>query len=234
VDQHAELLARAPYPCHASTAYHRVRYVPFPPGAHLGRVDTHLSVFSRVALARGWRHALPTLAESWLRRQFNLRRAMLELEAPLADGRALRLGDVHLSAFSHGDGTLPKQVDRVLDRLDRARAEGALVLCGGDFNALPPGDDPERLGPDADQYRADRDVVRPLFDRYRSAIPAEAHRDEPERWRTWLPFGSTVADRAIDHLFVGEGIEVLDVAVLTGVDDVSDHLPLRVELEVAP
>jgi endonuclease/exonuclease/phosphatase family metal-dependent hydrolase len=235
VDQHAELLARAPYPCHASTPYFRVRYVPHPPGNHLGRVDMHLSVFSRFSAVTAVRHALPAVAsEGWLTRQFSLRRAVLELTLPVADGRALRVCDVHLSAFTHGDGTLPLQIDGVAERLRVAGREGALVLAAGDFNALPPGDDPARLGVDAGQYADDGEPMRVLFDAYRSGIPREAHEDEPERWRTWLPFGSPVAERAIDHLFVGPGLEILDAAVLSGVSDLSDHLPLRFEVAVTP
>lgn len=235
LDQHAELLARAPYPCHASAAYHRVRYVPHPPHQHLGRVDLHLSLFSRLRATRAERHALPAVSsEGWLRRQFNLRRAILEATLPLADGRVMRVCDVHLSAFTHGDGTLTQQIAGVAERMRAARDSGALVVAGGDFNALPPGDDPARLGPDAGQYALDGEPLGALYDEFRSAVPREAHLDEPERWRTWLPFGRTDAQRAIDHLFVGPGVEVLDAAVLTGVSDVSDHLPLRFELAATP
>ncbi|MEZ4238242.1 MAG: hypothetical protein R3F59_19245 [Myxococcota bacterium] len=116
-DQHAELLARAPFPCHASTPVHDVRYVPFPPQRHLGRVDVHLSVFSRYRMTEGTRWPLPPMDEPWLRRQFNFRRALLELSLPLADGRTLSLFDVHLSAFTGGTGALARQVDAVADRL---------------------------------------------------------------------------------------------------------------------
>ncbi|MEQ1508166.1 MAG: endonuclease/exonuclease/phosphatase family protein, partial [Myxococcota bacterium] len=232
VDQHAELLARCPYPCHASTAYYRNRYVPYPRHQHLGRIEMHLSVFSRFRIAGATRWPLPELAEPWLRRQFNLRRALLEATVPLTDGRSLALFDVHLSAFSRGDGTLPRQLGAVADRLRAARDAGHPVVLGGDFNALPPGDDPSRLGPDAGLYADDGEPLRIVADTFASAVPPEAHRDEPERWRTWLPHGAHVADRAIDHLFVGPGVEVLDVAVASGVTDASDHLPLRIELTV--
>jgi endonuclease/exonuclease/phosphatase family metal-dependent hydrolase len=225
VDQLEELLRRCPYPRAASAPYHRNRYVPHPPHRHLGRMDMHLVVLSRLAIGRAVRHALPALREGWLRQQFNLRRAVLEAAVPLADGRDLRVLNVHLSAFSGGDGTLPAQLARV----EALLAEGT-ALCGGDFNALPPEDDPSRLG--ADRVHFDEHALRPLYERYTSAVPAEAHADEPERWRTWMPPGSSVADRALDHVFVTPEVEVLDVAVLSGLADASDHLPIRLELRV--
>lgn len=230
VDQHAELLARAPYPCHTSTPYHRNRYVPFPPSNHLGRIDMHLSVFSRFRMTDAIRWRLPELMESWVRRQFNLRRALLELTVPLSDGRTLGLFDVHLSAFSRGDGTLPRQLDTIVRRLG---TRGPPFVIGGDFNALPPGDDPTRLGTDAALYADEGDPIGVLYDTFPSAISAEAHRDTPERYRTWLPPGLDEADRAIDHLFVSPGVEVLDATVLTGITDASDHLPMWVELQVS-
>lgn len=229
VDQHAELLARVPYPCHTSTPYHRNRYVPFPPAQHLGRIDMHLSVFSRFRMTDAVRWRLPELMESWVRRQFNLRRALLELSVPLSDGRSLGLFDVHLSAFSRGDGTLPRQLETIAQRL---QTRGPPFLIAGDFNALPPGDDPSRLGADSALYADEGDPLGILFDAWQSAIPAEAHQDEPDRYRTWLPPGLDEADRAIDHVFVSPGVEVLDATVLTGISSVSDHLPMRLEIRV--
>ena len=230
-DQHAEILARAPYPCHASTAYFDNRYVPHPPDDPLGRVEMHLSVLSRYRVATGTRWPLPALSEPWLRRQFNLRRALLQLDLPLSDGRTLSLFNAHLSAFSGGDGTLPRQIGAVRDRLVAAGPDRPQVLAG-DFNALPPVDDPARLGAAAEHYAADIDAMQVLFDRFRSVVPLEAHRDEPERWRTWLPHGAERPERALDHAFVTDAVEVLDASVLSGISDASDHLPIRIEIAV--
>jgi endonuclease/exonuclease/phosphatase family metal-dependent hydrolase len=232
VDQHAEILARSPYPCHTSVPYHRNRYVPHPPANPLGRMDLHLSLYSRAPVGEARRIALPERrADPWIRRQFDLRRAILEVDLPLADGRVLRVGDVHLSAFTGGDGTLRQQVARVHDRLSVARAERIPALYAGDFNALPPDDDPHRLGAHAGAYLDDRGVLEPLYTDFTSAIPREAHQDEPERWRTYLPFGADAPERALDHAFT-QGLDVLDAAVLTGHDRWSDHLPLRLEIAV--
>lgn len=224
IDQHEELLARVPYPSSCSTPYFRNPYVPHPPHRHLGRVDMHLSVFARHRLDGAVRWALPDLHESWLRRQFNLRRALLEVELPVEGGGRMRAFDLHLSAFSRGDGTLARQLAVVASRLDECDRDGVPFLLGGDFNALPPGDDPARL-PDPELY-ADGWPIAPLFERWTSAVPLAAHRAEPSGWRTWLPHGADVADRAIDHLFSSRTVQFSDVRVLGEAADASDHLPL--------
>jgi endonuclease/exonuclease/phosphatase family metal-dependent hydrolase len=176
------------------------------------------------------RYRLAEMREPWVRRQFNLRRAVLELELPQAEGRPVRLLNTHLSAFSMGDGSLPVQVGQVLDRLREAERAGLTAICGGDWNALPPGDDPHRLGADAALYSDDGWPLAPLFADWTSAVTLEQHRDEPERWRTWLPRDTDAPDRAIDHLFASRDLEVLDSTVLRGDPGASDHLPLLVEL----
>lgn len=234
IDQHAELLTRLSYPYHVSTPYYQNRYVPYPTHQHLGRVDMHLSIFSRFAIRSAVRHPLTDLHESWIRRQFNLRRAVLEVGLPLSDGRRLSLMNTHLAAFSRGDGTLPAQIAAVADRVDDAQLRNEIAIVGGDFNALPPGDDPSRLGSDADLYRDEGWPISLLFDRLQSAVPAEAHEDEPERWRTWLPHGEETAQRALDHVFATPGIELLDTMVASGVHHLSDHLPIRLEYSISP
>jgi endonuclease/exonuclease/phosphatase family metal-dependent hydrolase len=52
---------------------------------------------------------------------------------------------------------------------------------------------------------------------------------EPERWRTYLPFGASAPDRTLDYAFVGRQVQLGEVVVLqeTGI---SDHLPILVTL----
>ena len=232
IDQHAELLARTDYPCHLSTPYFRSPFVPHPPHAPLGRMDMHLSVFSRYRLERAVRWQLPLLRESWLRQRFNLRRALLQVDLPLVAGGRFRAFATHLSAFSRGDGTLPRQVAAVMQHLTQSLAEGVPWILAGDFNALPPGDDADRLGSAASLYGERDTPVGALFDAFRPAVPALEHARHPERYRTLLPPGATQADRAIDHAFTSRDVAVVDARVLRHVTDVSDHLPLLVTLRV--
>lgn len=231
VDEHDELLRRAPYPCHASAPYHRSIYVPHPAHEHLGRVDLHLSVFSRYTIAAGQRTALPLPPDAWWRRLFNLRRAILDLELPVAGGGTLRVLDTHLSAFTRGDGTLERQVAALDEVATRSEQAGEAWILAGDFNSLPPGDDASRLGRDAIEYTEAVSPVKRLFDRWDSVVPPDVMLADGARWNTYVPFGADAPDRVIDYLFAGRRVTVGEARVLP-VLDVSDHLPLLVTVTV--
>ena len=234
IDQHARLVEMGGWSSHTSAPYHRVCYVPVPFPAALGRVDFHLSVLGRHTIRAARRIALPLLNEGWLRRQFNLRRAVLEVDVPLADGGTLRLMNTHLSAFARGDGSLAAQVEVLDARMAQATREVDAWVLAGDLNALPPGDDAGRLGADARDYPEKTSPIAALFDRYQSAIPAAAHAADPEPWRTYLPPGAAAPDRAIDHVFYGGRIDVREVVVLREHAELSDHLPIRLDLTIRP
>jgi endonuclease/exonuclease/phosphatase family metal-dependent hydrolase len=229
LDEHAWLVEALPsHRWHASTPYHRVPYVPAPPHEHLGRVDLHLSVFSKVPLTTGRRHQLPLLRESAVRRWFNLRRAVMDV--PLMWGDVpLRLLHTHLSAFSRGDGTVPRQIAALSHRIASAEADGHDWLLAGDFNALPPGTDPRGLHDD-DLYGY-VSPLGPLYARSTPAVPLTDHARHPTRWATWVPFGGLAPDRAIDHAFARAGrLSFHDVHVDRRALGLSDHLPLVFEL----
>lgn len=230
VDQHAWLVDALPdHRWHASTPYHRVPYVPAPAHEHLGRVDMHLSVFSRYPLDPGVRWQLPLLRESRVRRIFNLRRAVMDLPLRMAHG-TLRLLHTHLSAFSRGDGTVPRQIASLRHRAAAARADGDAWLLAGDFNALPPGVDPRAL--DHDHLYGAVSPLGPLFGEATAAVPLVAHRADPGRWHTWVPFGGRVPDRTIDHAFGSPDVHFHDVWVDRGSLGLSDHLPLVFDLSL--
>jgi endonuclease/exonuclease/phosphatase family metal-dependent hydrolase len=86
IDQHARLLAATGYGCHTSAAYWRVPYVPHPKHEHVGKVNMHLSTFSRFQLGGATRVQLPLLDESRVRRLFNLKRAILDVSLQTAGG----------------------------------------------------------------------------------------------------------------------------------------------------
>lgn len=234
IDQHEVLVGALDYACDVSAPYFRSPWVPVPRHNPLGRVDMHLTALAKVRIGAAVRWQLPLLREPWLRRQFNLRRALLQLDLPRVAGGAMRLFSTHLSAFSQGDGTLGRQVGQLVEHLSRADAESLPWLLAGDFNALPPGDRADRLGDAARHYPEARSPIAVLFDAFQSAIPADAHQREPDAYRTLLPPGSDVADRAIDHVFTTPGLRVRQARVLRHVTDVSDHLPILVTVEVPP
>lgn len=224
IDQHAWLAGALALPVDVSTPYHRNAYVPHPPHEHLGRVDMHLSVFSRFAVTEARRTPLALLDESPVRQAFNLRRALLELRLACAAGGELWLGNTHLSAFSFGDGTLATQARQVADAAARADQAGARWAVAGDFNALPPGDDPGRLGEDASLYPESVSPLAPLFARGRAAT-GDGGLLHPAG-RTWVPWGSNLADRTLDYVFFGPGLRAVAHLAAAAGAQWSDHLPL--------
>ncbi len=231
IDQHAALLARVPYPCHLATPYHRAGYVPHPSQQHLGKVDMNLSVFSRYRVDKATRHQLALLDEPWWRQAFNLKRALLEVELPMDDGTTFTAFDTHLSAFSKGDGTLGKQMGELDAAMTRVEGEGRPWLLGGDLNALPPGDDPSRLGAEGAWYAEDVTPVKRLFDRHASVIPAAQYAGEPQRWRTYVPFGAEQPDRTLDYVFHGRAVDPGEIGVRQELA-ISDHMPIVLDLTV--
>jgi len=232
VDQVAELLAAVPHASWATTPYWRVPYVPSPSHQHVGRTDMHLATLAQLRLHEATRYQLALLQEPFYRRAFNLRRAVLETRLHGPDGEPrLAVLNTHLSAFSRGDGTLGRQMDQLEERLEALDEEGVPWILGGDFNALPPGDDPTRLGADSELYADASTPIQRLFDAgRRSAFPLRRLQEQPETTRTYLPFGATEPDRTLDYLFVSEGIEVRSATVLVDREPISDHLPLVVDI----
>jgi endonuclease/exonuclease/phosphatase family metal-dependent hydrolase len=185
----------------------------------------HLAVLSRFSLEAGERIALPGLAEGWLRRQFNLRRALQWLVLPVEGGPSIRIGNTHLSAFSRGDGTLQHQVAV----LEAWMNEDNHWLLAGDMNLLPPGDDPGRLEGSESSYADDPNPAVGLKpDRY------DVARDDllTEGERTYVPFGSPEPDRKIDYLLASEALELVEHEVLRAPMALSDHLPIRAVFRV--
>jgi len=219
-------LAGEEWACQVSTPYWRAPYVPHPSHEPVGRVDMHLATLSRFGIDRAVRHQLPLLDEPMIRRMFNLRRAILETRLPIEGGGELVLLNTHLSAFSKGDGTLPRQMDVVAAHAAAAEDSGLPWIATGDFNALPPGDDSGRLGADAAYYAEQSTPIQPLFDQFSSAVPLGELQADPEPWRTYLPPGATRADRTLDYVFHGTRVQPLNLRVLHGAGDLSDHLPL--------
>jgi endonuclease/exonuclease/phosphatase family metal-dependent hydrolase len=232
VDQYKRLLEALPYPCHASTPYHRALYVPTPPHEHLGRVDMHLAVFSRYRIDQATRFQLPLLQESWVRQIFNLRRALMALRFPVEGGGSFMAYNTHLSAFSRGDGTLERQVAMIRAHLDEAGRANTPWLLAGDLNSLPPGDDPSRLGEDGVLYTDAAPPIQPLFDSYTPAVPLNELLSNPQPWRTYVPFGADRTDRVIDYMFYGQGVVPHTYSVDSNAIELSDHIPLISEFSL--
>ncbi len=224
------LKAHPEFKCWTSTPYHKSSYIPAPSHQHLKQVQMDLTVFSKYSIRQATRHALPMLKESFLRRAFNLKRAVFEVHLPVEKSTDLVLLDTHLSAFSFGDGTLDKQVAKLLQLGMQLEKQGFPWVLSGDFNLLPPGDNPERLGKDAQYYSEKHNPIEILYKTFTPALTIEQYDKNRSKYNTYLPFGAKKTDRWIDHTFVGQKVKVLNYQPLQKYSNISDHLPIVIDI----
>lgn len=234
IDQLKRFLQANPYPSWAATPYHKSAYIPTPGHQHMKRVNMQLAVFSKFTIKRATRYALPLLQESFLRRAFNLKRAVLEVEIPLKQGGSLLLMNTHLSAFSKNDGTMKRQIKKLMELTNAAERSGKPWFIGGDFNLLPPGVAPSTLGKKEAAYYSSlqNNPIQPMFEKWRSGLTLEAYKKNPSLYNTYLPYQASQADRWIDYIFTGSKASVVTYKVLSQYTSISDHLPILIELEL--
>ncbi len=162
------------------------------------------ALLSRLPILVSDVHPLPATAEPR-----TALRTMIEL-----DGAALWVTTTHFDNDSAAGRAA--QAAAVTDLLTEPMETGVLA---GDFNAQP-----------------DAAELEPLRARFHDAWQIARDRDDRCTWRFWqsgegntFPAGSP--DRRIDQVWVSPGIAVAQARVV-GTDDVSDHLPVVVDLEV--
>lgn len=217
----------------AVTPYHKAPYVPHPVHSHLKRVNLNLGILSRFSLNDATRHQLALLNEPRWRQYFNLKRAILDSSIPIENhskenhSKDLRVAVTHLSAFSNGDGTLNKQVAQLKNWMRNQSPDQPWILAG-DFNLLPPKDDPKRLGEDAALYADAINPILELIPEFKVAFPNSL---APES-NTYIPFAANQPDRKIDYIFYGGPIELHEAIVLTEAMEISDHLPLKITFSI--
>jgi endonuclease/exonuclease/phosphatase family metal-dependent hydrolase len=238
-DQLARLLALLGdrYPCHASAFYWKASFVPHP--NILGAAGMKLSTLSRFAMASATRRQLPQMPADPVTRQFQLKRAVLEVRLPVQGGGDLALLNTHLDAFAQGSDTMERQVAAVLTLIDGLTQAGTPWLLSGDFNLLPDAAARDRLRPEARPAYAEATELAPLSARYRS-VPSreEAAGPDPARWYTHVPTDPAAQgqpDRTIDYVFLSDALP-LGAHHVRQADtrDISDHLPVVVETQAPP
>lgn len=234
VDQQQLLLDALPeYQVYSATYYWKADYVPHPSVA--GKVATKLLVLSKYPIEQATRYALPAItSDDFITRQFNLKRAMLEVSLPIAGGNTLQVVNTHLSAFAQGSNTMQLQVARVNEQIQQYQQQGQPWLIAGDFNLLPNKQSFMAL-PVAHQasYNAHLSEISPLLKTY-SAIPSAeaAASQQAQDWFTYMPpeHYAQWPDRTIDYIFYSSQLGVTAAQVLKGdALMLSDHLPLMME-----
>jgi len=227
----AALLKELPdglYPYHASTYYWKAGFVPH--GKIMGSVGMRLATLSKYPITDARRYALPQMPGSWLRQQFNFKRAVLSTSIQMESGPPLHVFNTHLDAFTAGTDTVQRQVEAIAGIIRPFAEGGERWLLGGDFNALAPGQW-EWLDPSYQPYFEQESQLASLYEAY-SAVPTLQQLSGPERqrWLTYFPNDPAFERPAytLDYFFYGELLEKEDAAVLRGSTlDMSDHLPVK-------
>lgn len=230
-DQAQALLQQLPqYTSHVETFYWKAAYVPHP--AIRGRVGMKLVVLSKYAIRDATRRALSAITtDDIVTRQFNLKRAMLEVRLPVESADELVLINTHLSAFAQGSDTMARQIDQIMTRL-QALPAGARWVMGGDFNLLPNDAALSAYNELRSHYNEKGTELYPLIKTYPS-IPALADIEtNPEPWYTYMSPQDPQRrpNRTIDYIFHSPALKVESGEVLRGdAIPLSDHLPVIIE-----
>jgi endonuclease/exonuclease/phosphatase family metal-dependent hydrolase len=226
-DQLENLLAKLPdeYGSHASAFYWKAAFSPHP--KIMGSVGMKLSVISKFRIENAFRHQLALKPDNWFVRQFDLKRAALEVRFPRQEGGDLVVFNTHLTAFAYGSDVRQRQLKEIQGLLEEKSKDGSPWVIGGDFNLRPPG-----RGDDG----GTGEVIKPLFESYR-AIPGyeEVNGPNPEDWYTHFPNDPKITgpDKTIDYFFLSNSVSLGDHYVRQeGTLETSDHLPVIAEVRI--
>ena len=218
------------------------------PSRNLGRVDSGVAILSKWPLEDAERHALPLIEEQDAFTQyFFLRRCFVSARISCANLPPLRIICAHTSAFTAGQ-TKRAQIMELRAMMERSEALGERVVAGGDLNIMPPGSPRERDFEDvvpteaafqAADYTGQPEWMRPLYERFRCAIPLETYQAAPHLSYSHSTRGDVFWNRALDYLFSnGEWVEgsamVHQSEERGGLETMSrsDHAPLVAELRL--
>jgi endonuclease/exonuclease/phosphatase family metal-dependent hydrolase len=219
------------YGCRASTFYWRAKFVPHP--RIMGSVGMKLCTISRYKMRKAVRHQLPIMKTDPLTRQFNFKRAVLEVRLPVEGAKDLVVLNTHLDAFAQGSDTMERQVDKVRSIVSELADEGVPWLIGGDFNLLPPGKARSLLSERQKKHYREKSEIKPLFDKYQ-AVPdlEEINGAQRDRWFTHLPNDPAIKkpNKTIDYIFYSKTLRLGEHYVRQrDTLEISDHLPVVAE-----
>jgi endonuclease/exonuclease/phosphatase family metal-dependent hydrolase len=218
---------------HVATDYWRSKFVPHP--KILGPAGTKLVIFSRYLLGRARRYRLPGVPGNPIERDFSLKRAILEVELPVANGEFVTVLNTHLEAFPKGTNVMERQIQRLLERLNRLGKRNQPWILGGDFNLLPPGQS-ALLSPETWGIHREPSEIGAVFERY-AGVPTvkEATGDQMHRYFTFTQRSGTnrVPVRTLDYFFASPAVTIERYFIQReGMMKVSDHLPLIAEFTI--
>jgi len=228
-DQLQRLLTMLPpeYNNYSETFYWKAGFVPLP--QIMGSVGMKLAVISKYKLGSALRHQLATIKTDLVSDQFNFRRAIQEVNLPVAGGNKLTLMNTHFDAFAQGSDTMQQQVSYLEQLLNGKNENGESWIIAGDFNLLPPGQYKNMDATARTYYQPDSEFAR-IYDQF-NVIPSieQANGVDAKSWFTHYPNRKEVSgpDRTIDYFVYSDHIQVGEAKVIQeNTLHISDHLPM--------
>ena len=178
---------------------------------------------------------LPRTPGNPIERDFNLKRAILEVEVPLANGQRLVILNTHLEAFPRRTDVMQRQIERLLWRLKALDEQNLPWILGGDFNLLPPGQS-ALLTDETRGIHREPTEIRSIYERYQGVPTVAAATGK--HMRHYFTFTQRSGPirlpvRTLDYFFAAPGVIIEQYAVRQeGMTEISDHLPLEARFRI--
>ena len=207
--------------------YWRSKFVPHP--KIWGSAGTKLVIFSRYRLGAARRYRLPLRPGNPIANDFNLKRAILEVEIPRRDGSVVTLLNTHLDAFPRGTDVMDRQVSKLHRFLSHLDQQNRPWIIGGDFNLLPPGQR-ARLPVETRGTYSEPSAITRIYRSYQG-VPTvhDATAKEMDQFFTFTrrTDSKRIPVRTLDYLFAAPSVSIEKYGVRQdGMLELSDHLPV--------
>jgi len=206
----------------------KANYVPFPYwpiSSQFGAINSGGVVLSRYPLSDNVVTLYPKPeSNAWYYNAFYLFRYSEQVSIKFGDKNITVINN-HLEAYDKQNRE--EQAQLLSDSVKNLKSD--IVIVGGDMNTVPPEAVTKYGFPDGpDDYRDDTtlDILRKMSG-LKEVIPIE---DYTKNESAYFTFPSFKPNRRLDYLFVPENAVIKDAGVIQA-GDMSDHLPVRAELE---
>jgi endonuclease/exonuclease/phosphatase family metal-dependent hydrolase len=216
-----------------ATDYWRSKFVPHP--KIWGAAGTKLVIFSKYRLGSARRYRLPLRPGNPIENDFNLKRAILEVDVPSRDGSVLAMLNTHLDAFPKGTDIMERQVTKLHRFLTHLDQQNRPWIIGGDFNLLPPGQR-ARLPVGTRAGYSEPSAITQIYRSYQG-VPTvhDATAQAMAEFFTYTTRSDSkrVPARTLDYLFTAPSVSVEKYGIRqNGMLELSDHLPVVAEFRL--
>ena len=216
--------------CISYATNYNCRFVPIPPTQPMGRVTSGLVTCSRYYPDEVTRYGFDKHFR-WPDRLFYLKRCFIVSRYSLPDGHQLVMINIHNSAFDTGGVLRTREMEMIRAFMFSEYKAGNYLIAGGDWNANPPGFNPEVIKTGDLIKLDDFPELSTYFPGWEFAYDPK----HPTNRDVNSPYehGATPVT-IIDFFLVSPNIKVLEIQTFkTGLDQ-SDHQPVFLQIAIHP